>query len=107
MKKNLIIFLVCLVMPLSVYAGAMNTAAKTCADWGEHRNISDSLAEVDEAWIVGYLSGISASADVDFIKMINTDSIKDWMDKYCKIHTLKFLTDGGQALALELIDRKH
>lgn len=107
MKKVIIILMIYLILPTQCFAGATSVMAKTCGTWNQHRYADDQSTMVDEAWLIGYLSGISTSADIDFIKMIDTDSIKAWMDDYCQAHPLSFLEDGGQALVLELMERKH
>lgn len=106
--KPLHLYLLCsILLATPCYADSSVFSARTCADWTEHRTISSSQSEVDEAWIVGYISGLSASADIDFIKVINIDSIKEWIDRYCETHPLKYLQDGGQALAMELVNPKR
>jgi hypothetical protein len=107
LRKAIIILLIYLILPTQCFAGAASVIAKTCETWNQHIQADDSSAIVDEAWLIGYLSGISTSADIDFIKMIDTDSIKSWVDNYCQAHPLKLLEDAGQTLAQELMERKH
>ena len=104
MRKVIFILMASLMLPTCSIAGGV--VAKTCRSWGQHRSLGEASIMLDETWLVGYLSGISTSADVDFMRTIDPDSIGQWMDHYCQAHPLKTLEQAGQDLALELGDKR-
>ena len=57
------------------------------------------------SWLYGYLSGVSHVSDKDFLKGIDSDFIRIWMDKYCQKNPLNDVDDGGDELAHELLKR--
>jgi hypothetical protein len=87
---------------LSVYGG------DSCGKWVKDRaepNQPTLNAVIDEKWLIGFISGIVAGTNVDFLKQTDPDSIYLWMDNYCKKNPLSTTLEGGEVLAIELTKR--
>lgn len=81
---------------------------KSCDAWVKNRaeQPAPSLdAMVDSAWLAGYLSGVAVARNIDFLKGVDVNIIKSWMDNYCSSHPLDLMGDAADALSIELKKR--
>lgn len=62
---------------------------------------------VESAWLAGYLSGVAVARNVDFLKGVDEEIIKSWMDHYCSSHPFGLMGDAADALSIELKKRMH
>jgi hypothetical protein len=81
--------------------GAESRPAPSCGEWVVHREKSDTLALANASWLLGYLSGLAAKGDKDYLFASDNASIYKWMDSYCRTNPLRNLGSGGNALAAE------
>jgi hypothetical protein len=96
-------------------AGAANPGTQTiqirhalsCLDWVKHRQEARGGEIADQAWLLGYLSGIAVATRKNFLPATDSDSIFRWVDNYCRDHPLNDLNDAADDLAQELIRHKR
>ena len=98
--------LCCLVLSATVFDAQAQTyrGAPSCGSW-----ISEKVVVIragNERWLVGFLSGLAAVSNKDFIKGTDNESIFLWVDNYCQANPLKDVFDAGIMLATELIKQK-
>lgn len=102
MKKRVIaaLILTCLT-PMAMAYTTFGTP--DCGQW-----ITDK-SNIKKAWLVGYVSGLSAMHAMnnrkdDPLSQINSiDQIFVWMDNYCQNNPLSKLNDGGGNLFIDLM----
>ena len=80
--------------------------APSCGEWIVHREKSDTLALGNASWLLGYLSGLAIGSGKDFLSGTDNATIYKWMDNYCRNNPLRYLNNGGNALAAELAGKK-
>ena len=83
---------------------------RNCKAWAKSRaeQPDPSVGNiVESAWLAGYLSGVAVARNVDFLKGVDDDIIKSWMDHYCSSHPLALMGDAADALSIELKKRMH
>lgn len=81
--------------------------AASCGDWVVERANHGVGTFGNEAWLVGYLSGIATVTNTNFLKGTDNPSLFLWMDNFCKSNPLSDVSDGGAKLYLELSERKQ
>ncbi len=100
MKKIFLFVALQLLMTSSFAVTVMG--ARSCGTWIESRK-SGGISEIaPQAWIVGYLSGISVESGKDILASTDANSLYLWMDKYCRDNPLERLDNGGYNLFIEL-----
>jgi hypothetical protein len=84
---------------------------RDCGEWiNRKKNVYAELAT--EGWMAGYLSGLNVlhalngNKDNPLSKITSADQIHLWMDNYCQKNPLSNVSDGGDALFIELIKKK-
>lgn len=83
---------------------------ESCGAWVKNRAgqpAPSRSAKVDSAWLAGYLSGVAVARDIDFLKGVDDNTIKLWMDNYCRSHPLDLIGYAADALSIELKNRMH
>jgi hypothetical protein len=80
--------------------------ASSCGDWVAERDKKSIGTFGNEAWLLGYLSGIATVTNTSFLKGTDNPSLFLWMDNYCRENPLSDLSDGGSKLYLELSHKK-
>ena len=78
---------------------------RSCGYWISSKGGPQQV--VNETWFVGYLSGIALESDKDFLRGTDNESLFLWLDNYCTKNPLKFISDGGDLLFLELVKQKR
>lgn len=94
----------------AVTNGVTVKGMKSCAVWVKNRaeQPAPSLgAIIDSTWLAGYLSGVAVARNVDFLKGVDENTVKVWMDNYCASHPLDLVGDAADALSIELKNRMH
>ena len=66
---------------------------------------TNALAE--NAWLVGYLSGVAVARNIDFLKGVDDNTIQTWMHNYCASHPSDLIGYAADALSVELVKRMH
>jgi hypothetical protein len=109
--KFLQLLLIVLVIGLPFNSNAVTVKGmKSCAAWVKNRAElpAPSLgAIVDGAWLDGYLSGVAVARNIDFLKDVDKNIIRSWMDNYCSNHPSGLMGDAADALSIELKKRVH
>ena len=75
-----------------------------CGGWLNRGN--GELAQMRQAWVIGYLSGRAAATDKDLLSGTDDATIFLWLDNFCRANPNKDVEDGAAALAGELIWQK-
>ena len=61
---------------------------------------------VNEAWFVGFLSGMAFESNKDLLKGTDNASITLWVTNYCQKNPLKSLSQAADELADELAKKR-
>lgn len=79
----------------------------SCGAWVVARQADSWPARANEAWLVGYLSGIAWGVGKD--ALLNTDnaSIFLYTDNYCRNNPLQDSDDAANTLFRELVIKKR
>jgi hypothetical protein len=79
---------------------------RSCGVWVKERGTKDSAT--NEAWLIGFLSGMTYSEGKEFwgggntvVNKLDNESVYLYVDKYCKENPLKDTADASGALFLE------
>lgn len=95
-----------LVIAISINAEAVTVmGARGCGEWVNGR--SNNVLTY-ETWLIGYLSGVAVSDNVDILKNADLASLTLWMDNYCNKYPLNDIQIGTKQLVKELESKlKH
>jgi hypothetical protein len=83
---------------------------KSCTAWlkGHAEQASPSKYMLaDNAWLLGYLSGVAVARNIDFLKGVDDTTIQSWMHNYCSSHPSDLVGYAADALSVELAKRMH
>lgn len=101
----------CCLLGTNVLAVAVESrGSRSCASWLEHR--SEQLeghalnTEIDQTWVVGYLSGLIAGSGIDLLVGTSNGSIFAMVDAYCQAQPNSDLAAAGTSVARELMQQK-
>ncbi|MGA7749620.1 MAG: hypothetical protein WCA63_05685 [Gallionella sp.] len=72
----------------------------SCAEWVSRHSTNNDVSM--EEWLLGFLSGLAAGKNIDYLKNADRESLFLWIDNYCKMYPLGRVDDGGHSLAEEL-----
>lgn len=106
-KRPLMLLLLacCLAQPVF---GAKVYGVRDCGEWiNRKKNVYSELSV--QAWLAGYMSGLSMAHPLNDNPLGKTNSVDQiflWMDNYCQKNPLNDISDGGDALFIELMKRK-
>lgn len=75
----------------------------SCEEWIKPSSVL--MHHEDKWWLLGYLGGLAAAKDIDFLRDAKPQSLFLWMDKYCKNNPKSNTMEGGDSLADELISQ--
>jgi hypothetical protein len=110
MNKRLILFFIagCFFFQPSISSAAKTTFGEPdCGQWVKDNQRMRSL---DEAWLLGFLTGLNLSSspyyEKDFLKSSSAAQLFLWMDNYCQKNPLKDISQGAIELGLELNAKK-
>lgn len=81
----------------------------SCAGWTAERSKSGYRSQVQEGWVLGFISGLNAfGANTGDIAPGTTGTgLLGWVDNYCKDNPLDSITTAGFKLANELKRRSR
>lgn len=80
---------------------------RSCGVWIEARKEDAMMARVHETWLVGFLSGIAFTSNINFIPGTDNSSIYLYIDNYCRKNPLSGLAAGAESLFFELKIKKN
>jgi hypothetical protein len=69
--------------------------AASCETWLRER---PNNAKLHESWLLGFLSGVSQEADINFPKGMDNAALFKWMDDYCRQNPRQTIQLGGYML---------
>jgi len=85
--------------------------ARSCGTWIKEQAEKNSMAALaalaSETWLLGYISGMAAKTNKDFIRGTDNPSISLWVSNYCQANPLKRIDHAGDALFIELVKQKR
>lgn len=92
-----------LMLLFSSSASALVTlAAVSCGDWIKHKGSDGRTLQSYRFWLLGYVSRMAVSSNLDVLRDVDNTSIELWMDNYCTMNPLKHVDGGGVILFREL-----
>lgn len=84
--------------------------ARSCANWQEGRlaekEAYSRIAEIDQTWLVGYMSGLVAGSGLDFFAGTDNRTLFAMVDDYCVLTPTGNLATAGVAVARQLTQSK-
>ena len=83
---------------------------KRCDAWVKShasKRTAPQARAAEDAWLLGYLSGVAVAKDIDFLKGVDDDTIQSWMIHYCRSHPSDLIGYAADALSIELVKRMH
>jgi hypothetical protein len=93
---------------LAIYATSANAftvagfGGQTCGKWVEDRASLGAMAELDEAWVLGFVSASNkpflVGTNVDILKGVDNAGAFAWLDGYCAKHPLDLIADAAGRL---------
>lgn len=78
----------------------MGHGTRTCADWMIDRRAPSITKFADEAWILGFLSGVGATGYLQqnpLRGVANSNVVFVWVDNYCRNHPDEDIEKAGEA----------
>ena len=78
----------------------MGHGTRTCADWKTDRRAPSITKVADEAWILGFLSGVGSTGYLQqnpLRGVANSNVIFIWVDNYCRAHPDEDIEKAGEA----------
>jgi hypothetical protein len=70
----------------------------SCRDWTSERQKNTGLGTELTAWVRGYVSGVNAYAQTDFLRQTNINAINLSIDNYCRSKPLENLVQVTDAI---------
>lgn len=100
MRRPLALFLALLLLGSSPVSAVFLQAPVDCGRWAKDRKLDK--ADILEAFVIGYLNGLSLGHGEEFWNAghapISRDAVFLWLDKYCDMNPLNYLSDGVDEL---------
>jgi len=109
--RVILFLLCCCLLGSSMLAAAVEArGSRTCEAWQEHRLEEAEghtlQSQVDQTWLIGYLSGVVAGSGIDFLTGTENESLFSMADVYCQANPLGHLAPAGTAMARDLMEVK-
>ena len=107
-KTFLLSILLIISMFMNAHGATTLIGTRSCSDWIKSKSTEKSLNFTklnNEAWLLGYLSGLSSGSGKDALANTKNSYIFTWTDNYCKKNPMNNISDGGVYLFLELAKR--
>lgn len=107
-KKTMILPLFGLIIGMATWEvqAVQIRGSQSCKIWNDDKGNAAAKAE-NEAWLLGYLSGLASAKNKDFLRDTDSSSFFLWIDTYCQTNSSKDIDDAGDQLAQELIKQKR
>ena len=85
----------------------LGSGTASCGTWSGDRQRNQSLSQLNQAWVLGYVSAynIHKPAQNRMTKPMDTHQIILWIDDYCDANPEKNISDAAKALIEELTGR--
>ncbi|RYH67704.1 MAG: hypothetical protein EON54_03815 [Alcaligenaceae bacterium] len=87
-------------------AEVMHLGVRSCGQWVKARSAKGPAAMYYENWVAGYMSGLAAGTDKDFLNGMDEDSIMLWIDNYCQANPLESVPGASLKLGFQLAKKK-
>jgi hypothetical protein len=86
----------------------LGAGAGSCGEWTNDMQNFEFVAQSDEAWLAGYLSGYNYNStdEVDIMKGLDAAARIQWISNYCVNHPLDLIFTAANELILELRQRR-
>lgn len=95
---------------ISLSHAVESRGARSCANWQDGRlaekDAYSRIAEIDQTWLVGYMSGLVAGAGLDFFAGTDNPTLFAMVDDYCVATPTGNLATAGVAVARQLMLEK-
>ena len=75
---------------------------KSCESWTADRKQNNVIATANEAWVLGFVSGVGFASLVELEKT-DANAINLWISTYCQKNARRSISEAAGALAQELI----
>jgi hypothetical protein len=71
----------------------------SCVTWTADRRTNINLYQIDQAWVLGFLSGVGymGNANLDPLQGLNFQAVTTWLDNYCQRYPLQGIEAAAKA----------
>jgi hypothetical protein len=96
----------CLSVPVLAHADMttiMGMGTGSCGGWTAYRvNPVAPTTELDQQWVLGFLSGVGymGSATIDPLNNTDAQGVYTWIDNFCHEHPLARISDAAGAFLI-------
>jgi hypothetical protein len=84
---------------------AFGEGVSSCGAWTQERKRDTQRAQMQRAWVLGFVSGADVYEGLEFLRQTDADAILAWVDNYCGSYPLERIYDAAIKLVEELIRR--
>lgn len=70
---------------------------------GAYLNKEEVVRSAVQLWVLGYVSGINAMSNVDFLEKFDGEGIGASVDKYCRENPLKKIYDASNDIGIQMM----
>lgn len=85
--------------------GILGPSPISCGAWIEARKMESVRAWEDEKWVLGFLSGMAAESNIDFLHGADAPGIFSAMDNECARDPLQQMDEAARAVMTKLVQR--
>ena len=83
---------------------AIGNGTGSCGAWtADRRRPMGLVAQAEEQWILGFLSGVGYESQdtIDPLNNVDAEAVWAWMDNYCLAHPLERIMQAAEAFVIE------
>jgi hypothetical protein len=93
--------------PTADATSILGSGGASCGTWTADRQRNESKSQLNQAWVLGYVSGynVHKSSDDGMTKPMDTRSMMLWIDNWCDANPTRDIADAAKALIEELTGR--
>lgn len=111
MNRLTLLLMGCVLLGVSTFSAAVDSrGSRSCASWEERRLQQQKghplNSEIEQTWLVGYLSGLVAGSGMDFLIGTDNETVFAMVDQYCQLNPHGQLAAAGTSIARELMATK-
>ena len=96
-----------LVSPVANATTILGSGGASCVTWSGDRQRNESKSQLNQAWVLGYVTGynIHRSSQDGTTKPMDSRTMMLWIDNYCDANPARDISDAAKALVEELTGR--
>jgi hypothetical protein len=68
-----------------------------CGTWTTDRRDNQFLANLNLAWVLGFLAGVGSVGTDDPLNGVDSDGVRGWIDNYCQAYPIAKIANAAIA----------